>query len=86
MHRPQNVDPWDPTWLYSKFEWRSANDPDHPGVFYYCQVAYDAATYNDAMAAGPADDTDPMVSGCGNFAWSVLCPGSDGCPPKYSAV
>jgi len=53
--------------LWSRFEWTQAD-----GQLYFCQVAYNAETEADALAAGPADDSDPANGGCSSFAWSEL--------------
>ena len=55
--------------LWSRFEWAEAE-----GTLWFCQVAYNAETEADALAAGPADASDPSTSGCGGFAWSSLTP------------
>ncbi len=54
--------------LYSKFNW-SWDGTD----LYYCTAAFDAATFEDAMATPNADDGD-LASGCGGFPWSLLMP------------
>ncbi len=55
--------------LYSRFDWAS----DGATGFYYCQSTFDAATEADALAATPADATDPSTTGCGGtFPWTHL--------------
>ena len=42
-------------------------------TLYYCQTAFNAEAEADALAATPADATDPAVAGCGGmFAWTKL--------------
>ncbi len=53
--------------LWSRFEWTTVM-----GDLYFCQVSFDSATEADALAAGPADPSDPPTSGCGGFSWSRL--------------
>ncbi len=58
---------WNPG-MWSRFEWAWID-----GDLRYCQVAYDAASEADAMAAGPADPASPS-SGCNGFSWTRLRP------------
>ena len=48
------------------------------GTLYYCQQAYDADTYSDALATPPADVSDPAMGGCGlppyAFSFTTLHP------------
>lgn len=53
--------------LWSRFEWTES-----AGNLYFCQVSFDAASEADALAAGPADTSDPATGGCSDFAWSEL--------------
>ena len=41
---------------------------------YFCQGTYDAVSEAEALAAQPADASDPTVGGCGNYPWSRLTP------------
>ena len=52
--------------LWSRFDWTWDADQLH-----YCQIAYDAASEDDALAATGADPAD-LLAGCGGFAWSRL--------------
>lgn len=53
--------------LWSKFQWTN----DFHGNLFYCQVAFEAATEDDAIAIEPADPQN-LESGCGNFGWTML--------------
>jgi hypothetical protein len=55
---------------FSRFDWTI----DAEGTLYYCQSTYDAETAEAALAAPPADSTDPKTAGCGQFFWSQLVP------------
>jgi hypothetical protein len=59
---------WNPD-LWSRFDWTWDVDQ-----LYYCQIAYDAASESDALAATGADRAD-LATGCGGFSWSQLNPG-----------
>jgi len=54
--------------LWSRFDWTF-----NSGELFYCQIAYDAATEADALAATDANKTD-LSTGCSSFAWSKLTP------------
>ncbi|MBN2802372.1 MAG: hypothetical protein JXR91_04685, partial [Deltaproteobacteria bacterium] len=55
------------TW--SRYDWTmDGND------LYYCQIAYDAATEEDAEANDSADRSALESDGCDGFAWSLLTP------------
>jgi hypothetical protein len=51
--------------LWSKFDWFMAESE-----LYYCQIAYDAADEETAMAQS-ADSSD-LETGCNGFSWSIL--------------
>jgi hypothetical protein len=54
--------------LFSRFEWT------YDGLdIYYCQVAFDAADADEALAADSADPDD-LAAGCSGFSWSLLSP------------
>jgi hypothetical protein len=53
--------------LWSRFDWTR----DRGGDLFYCQIAYDAATEEAALAATGADRGD-LSTGCSGFAWSKL--------------
>ena len=55
--------------LFSRFDWTFFN-----GNLYYCQIAFDKTTLEDARATKDADRTDPPNSGCGGFFWTNLTP------------
>lgn len=50
---------------WSRFDWTFDN-----GSYWYCQTAYDAASYEDALATPRSDDSDPANGGCGDFGFS----------------
>ena len=56
--------------LWSRFDWTM----DEAGEMYYCQIAYDAATEADALAAVDADATD-LDAGCSDFSWTMMSAG-----------
>lgn len=57
---------------FSRFDWTEAG-----GDAWYCQSAYDAATFAEALATPAADATDPASGGCGfGFPWTRLLPTS----------
>ena len=53
--------------LWSRFDYVVAED----GV-YYCQIAFDAATKEDAIAATGADRDDLTTAGCNGYPWSKM--------------
>ena len=53
-----NPDKW------SRFDWTVSE-----GKTYFCQTVYDAARFEDAYSAIPADSGD-LSTGCGGFGWS----------------
>jgi hypothetical protein len=55
---------------FSRFDWTF----DAAETLYYCQSTYDAETAEAALAAPPADSTDPATAGCGQSFWSQLVP------------
>ena len=59
---------WNPG-LWSRFDWTT----DTSGGLYYCQIAYDAASAEDAAAVDTADHAD-VEAGCNGFAWTALTP------------
>ena len=61
--------------LWSRFEWTSVE-----GSLWFCQVVFDAADEATALAAGPAEPSDPSVEGCGGFPWSPLVPATTAIP------
>jgi hypothetical protein len=54
---------------WSRFDWATVQ-----AALYFCQTRYDAADEAEALAATPADATDPKTAGCGGFAWTALTP------------
>ncbi len=57
--------------LFSRLEWTEIDAQQ----FYYCTVAFNQATAEDAKnTTKTADASDPENSGCGNFAWTKLVP------------
>ncbi len=56
-----NADKW------SRFDWTQ----DAVGQLYYCQIAYDKDSEQDAMSATGADRQD-LDTGCAGFSWSAL--------------
>ncbi len=52
---------------WSRFDWTT----DGAGDLFYCQIVYDAADEDTALAASDADRGD-LSSGCNSFAWSQL--------------
>jgi hypothetical protein len=54
--------------LYSRFDWTVSSDE-----LYYCQIAFAAATADDAEA-NTAADRGNLATGCNGFAWSKLTP------------
>jgi hypothetical protein len=55
--------------LWSRFAWTT-----HDSRVWYCQVAFDAPTRDEAMAAANPDASDPASGGCSGFSWSTLVP------------
>ena len=54
--------------LWSRFDW-----VQHEGALYFCQTAYGAATFAEALETERGDDTDPANTGCGGtFGWTKL--------------
>ncbi len=53
--------------LWSKFQWTY----DFHNNLFYCQVAFEAATEDDAIATEPANPED-LGTGCGGFSWTML--------------
>jgi hypothetical protein len=60
------ANPTDPG-KYSRVEWVTFENR-----LWYCQSVYDALSEAAAAAAPLADPSNPVVKGCGNFAWSSL--------------
>ena len=56
--------------LYSRIDWTW----DADDILYYCQVAFDAASAEDAEATEPPNDNSPNLGGCGgsSFPWTAL--------------
>jgi hypothetical protein len=52
---------------YSRFEWTTFGNR-----LWYCQTVFDAPDASAADAAPPADASNPVDKGCGQFAWSTL--------------
>ena len=52
---------------WSKFQWSY----DLHGNLFYCQVAFEAETEEDAIGTPPADPTN-LEAGCGGFGWTML--------------
>ena len=59
--------------LWSRFDWTWFDAGDGRALW-FCQGTLDAASEADALAATPADATDPATSGCGGFGWSKVVP------------
>ncbi|MFH1811970.1 MAG: calcium-binding EGF-like domain-containing protein [Pseudomonadota bacterium] len=55
--------------LWSRFDWTHDSASD----LYYCQIVYEAADENAALAASGANRSD-LSTGCNNFSWSKLTP------------
>jgi hypothetical protein len=54
---------------WSRFDWATVG-----AILYFCQTRYNAADEAEALAATPADPTDPVAGGCSGFPWTVLTP------------
>ncbi len=54
---------------FSRFDWTR----DAEGQLYFCQTAYDAASFEAALETPPSDPTD-LEAGCGGFSFSRLTP------------
>jgi hypothetical protein len=52
---------------FSRFEWTTFGNR-----LWYCQSVFDAPTPAAADAAPPANPSNPVDSGCGQFGWSTL--------------
>jgi hypothetical protein len=52
---------------YSRFEWTTFGNR-----LWFCQSVFDAPDAGAADAAPPADASNPVDKGCGQFAWSTL--------------
>jgi hypothetical protein len=52
---------------YSRFEWTTFGNR-----LWFCQSVFDAPDASAAAAAPPADASNPVDKGCGQFAWSTL--------------
>ena len=67
--------PEDAEWganTYSKVVWL---EPSWDGSVYYCTVAFDLESEEEALAAEDISDaSDPETGGCGDFAWTKLTP------------
>ena len=57
---------WNPG-KWSRFDWTW----DDLGQLYYCQIAYDKDTEEEAVSSTQANEQD-LDSGCAGFAWSAL--------------
>ena len=53
---------------WNRFDWVMSDD----NSLYICNTVYDATSEEEALAATPADATDPANGGCGGFSWSAL--------------
>ena len=54
---------------FSRLVWTDPQD----GTFYYCTVAFNLATLEEAQGStATADDTDLEGAGCGGFAWTKM--------------
>ena len=51
---------------WSRFDWILNGEE-----LWYCQIAYEAESAEDAEAMS-ADPSDPSMTGCGGFPWSLL--------------
>jgi len=51
---------------WSRFDWLLNGEE-----LWYCQIAYEAESAEDAEAMS-ADPSDPSMTGCGGFPWSLL--------------
>ena len=52
---------------WNRFDWTMSDD-----TLFICNIVFDAVTEEDALAATPADSSDPANGGCGGFSWSAL--------------
>lgn len=52
---------------WSRFEWTRVGS-----TLYFCQSTYDAGDEAAAVASTRPDRSNPAMSGCGTFPWSVL--------------
>ena len=52
---------------WNRFDWVMSDD-----TLFICNIVFDAVTEEDALAATPADNSDPANGGCGGFSWSAL--------------
>ena len=66
----QNDD--DETYSYNPSLWSRFDYVIDGNDVYYCQIAYNAATKADAIAATGADRTDLTTAGCNGFPWSKM--------------
>lgn len=64
---------WDPftPGKFARHEWTT---PAADGTFYYCTAAFGLPSAEAALAAPPADASDPANAGCGGFSWTHLTP------------
>jgi hypothetical protein len=53
--------------LWSRFDWTWDGDQ-----LYYCQIVFDGATSDDAVAG--SSDANDLLMGCNGFAWTMLNP------------
>lgn len=54
---------------FSRFDWATAE-----GTLWYCQIAYDKPSLDDARATPAPDASKLESSGCSGFPWSRLTP------------
>ncbi len=54
---------------FSRFDWVISN-----GDIWFCQIAYSAATLEEAEAVTTADPTALEPNGCNGAPWSKLIP------------
>jgi hypothetical protein len=54
--------------LWSRFDW-TVTDGDR---LWFCQVAFDANTMEDALNVPAPNREDPETHGCGDWGWSEL--------------
>ncbi len=66
---------------YSRIDWEKVGDD-----YWFCRIAYDAATAEEAEAVTDADRSDPTTKGCFENPWTKLTPkaactddGGNGC-------
>jgi hypothetical protein len=59
---------------WSRTDWTWYSGDGGAAALYVCTSTYDADSEAEAIAAPPADASDPVNGGCGGFSWSLLTP------------